>query len=79
MARVFNFSAGPAALPEEVLQQAATEMMDWHGSGSSVMEMSHRGSVQIVEGIQAVEMADGDIADGQCGHFVLRYQRIGRQ
>jgi phosphoserine aminotransferase len=43
MARVFNFSAGPAALPEEVLQQAAAEMVDWHGSGQSVMEMSHRG------------------------------------
>ncbi len=43
MARGFNFSAGPAALPEEVLKQAAEEMLDWHGSGSSVMEMSHRG------------------------------------
>ncbi|MFN3883507.1 MAG: 3-phosphoserine/phosphohydroxythreonine transaminase [Rhodocyclaceae bacterium] len=43
MARVFNFSAGPAALPEEVLQQAAEEMLDWHGFGMSVMEMSHRG------------------------------------
>jgi phosphoserine aminotransferase len=43
MARAFNFSAGPAALPEEVLKQAAAEMLDWHGSGTSVMEMSHRG------------------------------------
>ena len=43
MTRVFNFSAGPAALPESVLQQAAAEMLDWHGSGMSVMEMSHRG------------------------------------
>jgi phosphoserine aminotransferase len=43
MTRVFNFSAGPAALPEPVLRQAAEEMMDWHGSGMSVMEMSHRG------------------------------------
>ena len=43
MTRVFNFSAGPAALPEPVLQQAAQEMLDWHGSGMSVMEMSHRG------------------------------------
>jgi len=41
--RVFNFSAGPAALPEEVLREAAEEMLDWHGSGMSVMEMSHRG------------------------------------
>jgi phosphoserine aminotransferase len=43
MTRVFNFSAGPAALPEPVLQTAAAEMLDWHGSGMSVMEMSHRG------------------------------------
>jgi phosphoserine aminotransferase len=42
MARVFNFSSGPAALPEEVLDQAAGEMLDWHGAGVSVMEMSHR-------------------------------------
>ena len=41
--RVFNFSAGPAVLPEEVLRQAAAEMLDWRGSGMSVMEMSHRG------------------------------------
>jgi phosphoserine aminotransferase len=41
--RVFNFSAGPAVLPEEVLRHAAAEMLDWHGSGMSVMEMSHRG------------------------------------
>lgn len=43
MSRVFNFSAGPAVLPESVLRQAADEMLDWHGSGMSVMEMSHRG------------------------------------
>ena len=43
MSRVWNFSAGPAALPEEVLRQAADEMLDWHGSGMGVMEMSHRG------------------------------------
>ncbi len=41
--RPYNFSAGPAAMPEEVLQQAAGEMLDWHGSGMGVMEMSHRG------------------------------------
>ncbi|MDY7579906.1 3-phosphoserine/phosphohydroxythreonine transaminase [Herbaspirillum sp. RTI4] len=40
---IYNFSAGPAVLPKEVLQQAADEMLDWHGSGMSVMEMSHRG------------------------------------
>jgi len=43
MTRAWNFSAGPAAMPEAVLQQAASEMLDWHGSGMSVMEMSHRG------------------------------------
>ena len=42
MARVYNFSAGPAVLPEEVLQEAADEMLDYRGTGMSVMEMSHR-------------------------------------
>lgn len=41
--RPYNFSAGPAAMPEEVLRQAAAEMLDWQGTGMSVMEMSHRG------------------------------------
>jgi phosphoserine aminotransferase len=40
---IYNFSAGPAVLPHEVLQQAREELLDWHGSGMSVMEMSHRG------------------------------------
>jgi len=44
MRRVFNFSAGPAVLPEPVLRQAADEMLDWQGTGMSVMEMSHRGT-----------------------------------
>ena len=43
MGRVFNFSPGPAVLPHPVLEQARDEMLDWHGSGMSVMEMSHRG------------------------------------
>ncbi len=51
MSEIFNFSAGPAVLPREVLQIAASEMLDWHGSGQSVMEMSHRGKEYI--GIQA--------------------------
>lgn len=42
MSRVYNFSAGPAVLPEEVLRTAAAEMLDYHGCGMSVMEMSHR-------------------------------------
>ena len=55
MSRPYNFSAGPANLPEEVLQQAADEMLDWHGSGMSVMEMSHRGKefISIYETAQA--------------------------
>jgi len=43
MAQIYNFSAGPAVLPKAVLQRAQAEMLDWHGSGMSVMEMSHRG------------------------------------
>src|SRR5512133_549971 len=43
MNRPYNFSAGPAAMPQEVLTEAASEMLDWHGSGMGVMEMSHRG------------------------------------
>ncbi len=55
--RVFNFSAGPAVLPREVLQRAAEEMLDWHGSGMSVMEMSHRGP----EFISIAEKAEADL------------------
>jgi phosphoserine aminotransferase len=55
--RPYNFSAGPAALPESVLQQAAAEMLDWHGSGMSVMEMSHRGK----EFISIAEAAEADL------------------
>ncbi len=43
MSRAYNFSAGPAAVPTAVLEQAQAEMLDWHGSGMNVMEMSHRG------------------------------------
>jgi phosphoserine aminotransferase len=59
MTRPFNFSAGPAVLPEEVLQQAASEMLDWHGSGMSVMEMSHRGK----EFISIYEHAEADFRE----------------
>jgi phosphoserine aminotransferase len=55
--RPYNFSAGPAALPEPVLQQAAAEMLDWHGSGMSVMEMSHRGK----EFIAIASAAESDL------------------
>ena len=54
MAKVFNFSAGPAALPEAVLVQARYELLDWHGVGMSVMEMSHR-SKEFVSIIERVE------------------------
>ena len=47
MPRPYNFAAGPAMLPEAVLQRAAQEMLDWHGSGMSVMEMSHRGAAYL--------------------------------
>ena len=56
MHRPYNFSAGPAAIPEEVLQQAANEMLNWRGSGMSVMEMSHRGK----EFISICEKAEAD-------------------
>ncbi len=56
MARVYNFSAGPSMLPEAVLQRAAAEMMDYNGSGQSVMEMSHRSKVyeEIINGCEAL-------------------------
>ena len=59
MARVFNFSAGPAVLPEAVLQQAASEMLDYRGSGMSVMEMSHRSKIYQ----QILNTAEADIRE----------------
>ncbi|BDU57832.1 phosphoserine aminotransferase [Limnohabitans sp. MORI2] len=59
MTRPYNFSAGPAAMPLEVLQQAAAEMTDWHGSGMGVMEMSHRGK----EFISIYEQAEADVRE----------------
>jgi len=59
MTQVFNFSAGPAVLPKEVLQQAASEMLDWQGSGMSVMEMSHRGP----EFIAIYKQAEADLRE----------------
>jgi phosphoserine aminotransferase len=57
MSRPFNFSAGPAVLPESVLEQAKAELLDWQGSGMSVMEMSHRGK----EFISIAEQAEADL------------------
>ena len=59
MSRVWNFSAGPAALPEEVLLQAQAELLDWHGAGCSVMEMSHRGK----EFTSIIEQAEADLRE----------------
>ena len=59
MSRVWNFSAGPAALPEEVLRQAQEELLDWHGAGCSVMEMSHRGK----EFTSIIEQAEADLRE----------------
>lgn len=59
MGRIFNFSAGPAMLPEEVLKEAADEMLDYRGSGMSVMEMSHRSKVY--EGI--IQEAEKDLRE----------------
>ncbi|HLP97195.1 MAG TPA: 3-phosphoserine/phosphohydroxythreonine transaminase [Sideroxyarcus sp.] len=56
---VFNFSAGPAVLPHEVLQQAREELLDWRGSGMSVMEMSHRGK----EFISIAAQAEADLRE----------------
>jgi phosphoserine aminotransferase len=59
MKRVYNFSAGPAALPLEVLEQARDELLDWQGTGMSVMEMSHRGKAFV--GI--AEKAEADLRE----------------
>lgn len=53
MSRKYNFSAGPAALPDEVLQQAREELLDWHGLGLSIMEMSHRSEAFVSVATQA--------------------------
>ncbi|WP_026509355.1 3-phosphoserine/phosphohydroxythreonine transaminase [Butyrivibrio sp. LC3010] len=59
MSRVYNFSAGPAVLPEEVLKQAAAEMLDYNGSGMSINEMSHRSKAFD----QVIQTAEQDIRD----------------
>ncbi len=59
MSRPYNFSAGPATLPEAVLEQAKTELLDWHSSGMSVMEMSHRGK----EFVSIAEQAEADLRE----------------
>jgi len=73
--RPFNFSAGPATLPEPVLQQVAAEMLDWQGSGMSVMEMSHRGR----EFMSIAEAAERDLRDllAVPDHFRILFMQGG--
>lgn len=59
MGRVYNFSAGPAVLPEEVLEAAAAEMLDYNGTGMSVMEMSHRSKAYQ----EIIDMAEADLRE----------------
>ena len=59
MSEVYNFSAGPAVLPKAVLRQARDELLDWHGSGMSVMEMSHRGK----QFMSIAEQAEADLRE----------------
>ncbi len=75
MTRPYNFSAGPANLPEEVLRQAADEMLDWHGSGMSVMEMSHRGK----EFVSIYEHAEADFRELMAvpKHFKILFMQGG--
>ena len=75
MNRPFNFSAGPAAIPEEVLQQAAAEMLDWHGCGMGVLEMSHRGK----EFISIYETAEADVRELLAipAHFKILFMQGG--
>ena len=73
--RPYNFSAGPAVLPEPVLAQAAAEMLDWHGSGMGVMEMSHRGR----EFISIYEQAEADLREllAVPAHFHILFMQGG--
>jgi len=75
MKRPYNFSAGPAAMPVEVLAQASAEMLDWHGSGMSVMEMSHRGK----EFISICEQAEADLREllAVPAHFKVLFMQGG--
>ncbi|WP_342128973.1 3-phosphoserine/phosphohydroxythreonine transaminase [Hydrogenophaga sp. OTU3427] len=73
--RPYNFSAGPAAMPEAVLQTAAAEMLDWHGSGMGVMEMSHRGK----EFGAIYEQAEADLREllAVPAHFKILFMQGG--
>jgi len=73
--RPYNFSAGPATLPEPVLRQAAEEMLDWHGSGMGVMEMSHRGK----EFVSIYEQAESTLREllSVPAHFRILFMQGG--
>ncbi|NDD24278.1 MAG: aminotransferase class V-fold PLP-dependent enzyme, partial [Betaproteobacteria bacterium] len=75
MTRPYNFSAGPAAIPDAVLIQAASEMLDWHGSGMGVMEMSHRGK----EFMSIYEEAEADLREllAVPSHFKILFMQGG--
>ncbi|MBU0830448.1 MAG: 3-phosphoserine/phosphohydroxythreonine transaminase [Gammaproteobacteria bacterium] len=75
MTRPYNFSAGPAAIPADVLEQAAAEMLDWHGSGMGVMEMSHRGK----EFLSIYEQAEADLREllAVPSHFKILFMQGG--
>ena len=81
MSRVYNFSAGPSMLPESVLKKAASEMLDYEGSGQSVMEMSHRSKVYepIIYGAEKLLREIMNIPDnykvppGRCFNTVCGY------
>ncbi|MDU4883709.1 3-phosphoserine/phosphohydroxythreonine transaminase [uncultured Clostridium sp.] len=76
MARVYNFAAGPAMLPEEVLKEAAAEMLDYNGTGMSVMEMSHRSKI-FEEIIQEAEQDLRDLMNIPDNYKVLFIQGGG--
>ncbi|NHQ81598.1 3-phosphoserine/phosphohydroxythreonine transaminase [Chromobacterium vaccinii] len=73
MAKVYNFSAGPAVLPHQVLAEAQSELLDWHGSGMSVMEMSHRGK-EFMEIIHDAEQDLRQLMGIPAGYKVLFLQ-----
>ena len=75
MTRPYNFSAGPAAIPDAVLIQAASEMLDWHGSGMGVMEMSHRGK----EFMSIYEETEADLREllAVPAHFKILFMQGG--
>ena len=82
MARVYNFSAGPSMLPEAVLKTAQAELLDYHGSGMSVMEMSHRSKwFDVAQCHQGVDVLPPPIVQRKscaCGSVVVSVKgRVG--